>query len=163
MNIWDSEDPEKAARRPLLFFLVLTLAVGAGASLFTTPQIPTWYAGLHKPSFTPPNWLFAPVWTTLYLAMGFAAWRVWKKTGLRSLEMVAFGLQLVLNFAWSGIFFALHKINAALVEILMLDLTVFYTMLLFFRRDRLAGLVFLAYLAWLGYATALNNGIWQLN
>jgi benzodiazapine receptor len=164
MSFLDSaEDPKMAQRRPLYFFLLLTLGVGAGASLFTTPEIPTWYAGLNKPSFTPPDWLFAPVWTSLYIAMAFAAWRVWKKTGLRSPEMVAFGAQLALNIAWSGIFFSLHRIGAALVEILVLDLAVLVTGLLFYRRDRLAGLLFLPYLAWLGYASLLTNGFRALN
>ncbi len=164
MSFLDSgDDPKRAERRPLLFFLVLTLGVGAVASLFTTPSIPTWYAGLNRPPITPPNWVFAPVWTALYIAMAFAAWRVWKKTGLRSLEMGAFGLQLLFNLAWSVIFFSLHRIGGALVDILLLDLAVFYTMLLFFRRDRLAGLLFLAYLGWVAYATLLNHAFGQIN
>ena len=80
MSFLDStEDPKRAARRPLLFFLLLTLAVGAIASLFTEPNISTWYAGLARPSFAPPNWVFAPVWTTLYVLMALAAWRVWRQ------------------------------------------------------------------------------------
>jgi benzodiazapine receptor len=164
MNFLDSDDdPKRAERRALLFFLMLTLGVGAVASLFTAPSIPTWYAGLNHPPFAPPNWVFAPVWTALYIVMAFAAWRVWKKTGLRSLEMGAFGLQLMFNLAWSVIFFSLHRIGGALVDILLLNLTVFYTMLLFFRRDLLAGLLFLAYLTWLGYATFLNHALGQIN
>lgn len=164
MSILDfDDDPKRVARRALFFFLIATLGVGALASLITAAAIPGWYASLDKPAFTPPNGLLAPIWTGLYILMAFAAWRVWKKTGLRSLEMAAFGLQLTLNFGWSVIFFSLHRIDAALVEILLLDLTVFYTMLLFFRRDRPAGLLFLAYLAWLGYATLLTNALRQLN
>ena len=82
MSFLDSaEDPKRAQRRPLLFFLLATLAVGALASVFTDPSIPTWYAGLIHPAFAPPNWLFAPVWTTLYVVMAVAAWRVWRVTG----------------------------------------------------------------------------------
>jgi tryptophan-rich sensory protein len=164
MSFLDSaDDPKRPERRALYLFLMATLGVGAAASLFTTPAIPTWYAGLNHPAITPPNWVFAPVWTSLYIAMAFAAWRVWKKAGLKSLEMGAFGLQLALNFAWSGIFFSLHKLGGALVEILLLDLAILYAMLLFFRRDWLAGLLLLPYLAWTLFATVLTYDFWQLN
>jgi len=164
MSFLDSaDDPKRPERRALYLFLMATLGVGAAASLFTTPAIHTWYAGLNHPAITPPNWVFAPVWTSLYIAMAFAAWRIWKKTGLKSLEMGAFGLQLALNFAWSGIFFSLHKLAGALVEILLLDLAILYTMLLFFRRDWPAGLLLLPYLAWTLFATVLTYDFWQLN
>ena len=150
-------------RRPLYLFLVATLAVGALASLFTAPAIPTWYASLNHPSFTPPNWLFAPVWTALYIAMAFAAWRVWQKSGLKSPEMAVFALQLALNFAWSVLFFGLHHIGAALAEIAVLDIMILATLFLFHRHDRLAGLLFLPYLAWTLFATFLTLTFWQLN
>ena len=148
-------DAPPGSRRPLYVFLILTLAVGAGASLFTTPQIPTWYASLNHPSITPPNYLFAPVWTTLYILMAIAAWLVWKKTGTRSVETAAFTLQLLLNFGWSLMFFALHSISGALVEIIALDLAILTTTILFFRRDRIAGFLFLPYLGWTAF--------WRLN
>ena len=164
MSFLDSaEDPKKAQRRVLLYFLAATLAVGATASLFTTPEIPTWYAGLLHPAIAPPNWVFAPVWTTLYVVMAIAAWRVWKITGLKSPEMAAFTLQLVLNFAWSGIFFALHRIGAAFAEIVALDLAILVTAFAFIRRDRLAGLLMLPYLAWTLFATVLTHAFWTLN
>jgi len=164
MSFLDSaDDPKRAERRPLLFFLLATLGVGGVASLFTTPEIPTWYASLNHPSFTPPNWVFAPVWTTLYILMAFAAWRVWKKTGLRSAEMAAFALQLALNFGWSFLFFRLHWIGGALIEIAVLDLAILVTLILFFRRDRLAGLLFAPYLAWTLFATVLTQTFGQLN
>ena len=156
-------DAAPGSRRPLYAFLILTLGVGAGASLFTTPQIPTWYASLNHPAIAPPNYIFAPVWTTLYVMMGFAAWRVWKKTGTRSLEMAVFAIQLALNFAWSGIFFALHSIGGALVEIAALDLAILATAILFFRRDRIAGLLMLPYLGWTVFATVLTHAFWRLN
>ena len=158
-----SEDPKRAERRPLLAFILVTLAMGAGASVFTEPQIPTWYAHLIYPSYAPPNWVFAPVWTTLYVVMAVAAWRVWKIAGLNSLEIIAYAFQLVLNFAWSGIFFALHRIGWALAEILVLDLAILATLILFLRRDRLAGLLFLPYLAWSLFASFLTYGFWVLN
>ena len=137
--------------------------MGASASLFTEPNIPTWYAHLVRPAIAPPNWVFAPVWTTLYVVMAYAAWRVWKKTGMRSLEMAAWGIQLLFNFAWSAIFFALHRIGAALGDIILLDLAILYTTLLFWRRDGIAGALMLPYLGWALFATALNNAFWQLN
>jgi len=158
-----SEDPKTADRRPLYFFLIATLGTGAVASLFITPQIPSWYASLNRPSFTPPNWLFAPVWTALYILMAFAAWRVWKKTGLRSWEMAIFALQLALNFAWSVLFFGLHRLGAARIEIVVLDLTVLAALFLFLRRDRLAGILLLPYWAWSLFATVLTHTFWRLN
>lgn len=164
MTFLDSaEDPKRAERRPLYYFLLATLGVGAVASLFTAPEIPTWYAGLNHPAITPPNWIFAPVWTTLYVLMAVAAWRVWKRTGIASLEMACFALQLILNFTWSVIFFGLHRMGAALVEIAVLDLVALVTLVFFFRRDRLAGLLFLPVLAWTLFATLLNHAFWQLN
>jgi tryptophan-rich sensory protein len=157
------DDPKRAERRPLLFFLIITAFVGAAGSLFTTPEIPTWYAALKRPSIAPPDWVYAPVWTTLYLVMAVAAWRVWQKTGLRSAELKAFGIQLALNLGWSIVFFGLHRIGAALAEIALLDLAVLTTTVLFFRRDRPAGLLFLPYLGWSLFSTVLNRGFWVLN
>jgi benzodiazapine receptor len=150
-------------RRPLLIFVLVTVAVGTLGSLFTQPNIPTWYAQLNHPSITPPNGVFAPVWTTLYVLMAAAAWRVWRITGLKSVEMLAWGVQLALNFAWSAIFFSLHRIGAAFVEIVLLDLAILYTLLLFWRRDRIAGMLLLPYLAWTCFATLLTWRFWQLN
>jgi benzodiazapine receptor len=164
MSFLDSAPNSKtSSRRPLYLFLILTLAVGASASLFTTPQIPTWYAGLNHPAIAPPNYLFAPVWTTLYILMAFAAWRVWKKTGTRSTEMAAFGTQLALNFAWSAVFFALHSIGGALIEIAILDFAILVTAILFVRRDLVAGLLLLPYLGWTLFATILTHAFWRLN
>lgn len=153
---------ETPANRPLLVFVFITLLVGASATFFTEPSIPTWYAALAKPGFSPPNWLFAPVWTTLYVLMGIAAARVWKHTGF-GVEIFFWIAQLVLNFFWSALFFAAHRIGAALLEMGVLWLLILATMVLFWRRDRLAGLLFLPYLAWVGFAFALNLAIWRLN
>ena len=160
MLVFD-KNPEK--NRAFKYFLIATLAVGAVGSLFTEPNIATWYAGLNHPSIAPPNWVFAPVWTTLYILMAWAAWRVWRVTGLKSIEMLAFAAQLGLNLAWSGIFFGLHRIGFALGEILLLDLAILYTLLLFWRRDRAAGIAMLPYLAWCGFASVLNYNFWLLN
>jgi translocator protein len=159
----DAQDPKKARRRPLYYFLILTLGVGAVSSLFTTREISAWYSQLLHPAFAPPDWVFAPVWTLLYILMAFAGWRVWEKTGLKSLAMASFALQLALNFAWSAVFFALHQIGIALAEILVLDLAILATALLFFRHDRMAGLLFLPYLAWTVFASLLTHAFWRLN
>jgi translocator protein len=164
MSFLDSaDDPKKAQRRPLYYFLLATLGVGALSSLFTTPQIPTWYAGLNHPSIAPPDWMFAPVWTALYILMAFAAWLVWKVAGLRSAAIAAFALQLALNLAWSAIFFGLHDIGGALAEIALLDVAILTTVILFFRRDWLAGVLMLPYLAWTLFATFLTYAFWGLN
>jgi tryptophan-rich sensory protein len=165
MSFLDSadDDPKRAQRRPLLFFVLVTLVVGALASVFTEPSIPTWYAALIHPSFAPPNWVFAPVWTTLYVIMAVAAWRVWRIAGTKSPEMGACVLQLIFNFAWSAIFFAAHQIGLALIEIGILVALILVTAILFWRRDRLAGLLFLPHLAWTSFATALNYAFWSLN
>ncbi|OAI45283.1 hypothetical protein AYO42_03130 [Rhizomicrobium sp. SCGC AG-212-E05] len=155
--------PDRTTRRRLLLFVLVTLTIGAFGSFFTQPNIPTWYAQLNQPSITPPNWVFGPVWTTLYVMMAVAAWRVWRITGLKSTEMLVWGLQLALNFAWSTIFFAMHRIDAAFVEIVLLDLAILTTLLLFWRRDRIAAWLMLPYLAWTSFATLLTWRFWQLN
>ena len=165
MSFLDSadDDPKRAQRRPLLFFVLVTLAVGALASVFTEPNISTWYAALIHPSFAPPNWVFAPVWTILYVIMAVAAWRVWRIAGTRSPEMGLYAVQLIFNFAWSAIFFAAHQIGLALIEISVLALLILATTILFWRRDRLAGWLFLPYLAWTLFAAFLNHAFWLLN
>ncbi len=159
----NDDDPRRAARRPLLFFILAALAVGAAGTFFTEPSIPTWYANLRHPTIAPPNWVFAPVWTTLYVLMAVAAWRVWRITGLNSPPLIAYGIQLALNFFWSAIFFGLHQIGLALVEIAVLDVAILVTSLQFFRHDRLAGFLMLPYLAWTGFASVLNHAFWTLN
>jgi benzodiazapine receptor len=153
---------EGSGDRPLLVFVLLALLVGGSASLFTAPAIPTWYAGLNKPDFTPPDWLFAPVWTALYVLMGVAASRVWKQTGF-GIEIGFWAGQLALNFLWSAIFFWQHQIGAALIELGALWLALLATVILFWRKDRVAGLLLAPYLAWVSFAFALNLAIWQLN
>ena len=153
----------KKATELLTLFAILaaTLAVGYLASLVTVPNIPGWYAGLHKPAFNPPNAVFAPVWTTLYVLMAVAAWRVWRKAGVRPLGLYV--VQLALNFAWSFIFFGAHAVGAALLEIALLFVAVAFTMRAFWRLDRVAGWLFVPYAAWVFFAGVLNAAIWRLN
>lgn len=147
----------------LIGFLALALGVGVFAGLITEPNVLTWYPVLAKPSFNPPNWVFAPVWTTLYILMAVAGWRVWRITDFESRALLFWAVQLVLNFAWSFIFFGAHNIGLALIEIAALWLMVLLTMVAFFRIDRIAGWLFAPYLAWVSFAAALNAAIHQLN
>ena len=157
------DDPKRRSRRPYLLFILATLAVGAVGSFFTEPSIATWYRNLAHPSFTPPDWVFAPVWTGLYILMAVAAARVWKVAGFGSAAIGAYGVQLLLNLGWSLMFFALHQIGWALVEIAVLWLAILVTALLFWRADRLAGVMLLPYLAWTSFAALLNQGFLALN
>jgi tryptophan-rich sensory protein len=154
---------QRGRYRPLALFLLACLGTGAVSSQFTTAALPVWYAGLVHPAIAPPNWVFAPVWTALYVTMAVAAWRVWIKAGLKSAALYAFWLQLFLNFCWSGIFFGLHRIDLALAEILLLDAAILASLVLFWSWDRIAGLLMVPYLAWSGFATLLTYEFWRLN
>ena len=147
----------------LTLCILVCLGAGGLGSLWTMPALRPWYANLSKPSWTPPNWLFGPVWTILYIAMAIAAWLVWRKAGLTAVPMQLFLLQLLLNVAWSAVFFRLRSPGPAFVEIVMLWLAILATMIEFWRAVPLAGLLLLPYLIWVSYATALNYSIWRLN
>lgn len=151
-----------AAWGGLVFWLALCLAVGWFGSQFTPGP---WYAGLAKPGYTPPAWVFGPVWTLLYLMMALAAWLIWRQAGFTGAPVALglFLLQLALNAAWSWIFFGLHKPGLALGEIQVLWWAILLTLIAFWRRRRLAGWLMLPYLLWVSFATILNFGFWQLN
>ena len=157
------DDPKRRARRPLLLFILATLAVGAAGTVVTGPNIQNWYDGLAHPAFAPPDWVFAPVWTTLYVLMAVAAWRAWRVRGLKSPALIAYGVQLALNLGWCVVFFGLHQIGASLVEIWLLCVAIAVTAILFYRADRLAGILLLPYLAWTIFALALNQAFLSLN
>jgi tryptophan-rich sensory protein len=160
---FEDDDPKRANRRPLLLFILATLAVGALGSVVAKTAIPTWYAGLVQPSFAPPNWLFPPVWTGLYVLMAVAAWRVWRVAGLKSPAITAYEIQLALNLGWCVVFFGLHRMGAGLAEIGLSLLAILATMVLFAKADRLAGLLLLPYLLWTGFTAVLNYAFWGLN
>ncbi len=156
-------------RRSLLALaalLALCLAVGALAGAVTRPQIDGWYSGLQKPSFTPPDWVFGPVWTVLYISMAVAAWRVWRTTGDapgRRLALRVFAAQLALNLAWSFAFFGARSPLAGFVVIAVLLAAILCTSGLFARFDRWAAALLVPYAAWVGYAAVLNLSILLLN
>ncbi|HEX2593825.1 MAG TPA: TspO/MBR family protein [Rhizomicrobium sp.] len=147
----------------LVGFLTLTLAVGAIAGFATGSSIDGWYATLAKPSFNPPNWVFGPVWTTLYVLMAFAAWRAWRVVGWRGAALAMFLVQLALNFAWSFIFFTAHQLGLALIELAVMLVAIVATTTVFWRIDRAAGALMLPYIAWVSFAGVLNAALWQLN
>lgn len=147
----------------------IALAAVAGALLLgqlaTFPNLP-WYAELAKPSFNPPNWLFGPVWTTLYALMAFAAWRIMRLPAAepgRSLALALFFIQLVLNAAWSWMFFWAHNPALGLLNIIPQLLFVVATAAAFYRIDRLAAACLVPLAAWVGFAAILNLSIWRLN
>jgi tryptophan-rich sensory protein len=146
----------------LAAFVFGCLAAGWLGSLPTRPAIATWYAHLLKPRWTPPDWVFAPVWTALYLVMGVAAWLVWRRAGF-SIPLLLFMGQLALNVAWSGIFFGLRMPGAALAEVLLLWWAILATALAFWPFSRAACVLMVPYLLWVTYAGALNAAIWRLN
>ena len=149
-------------------FVALCLAVAAVGGAVTATSVGSWYPTLAKPAFNPPDWLFAPVWTTLYLMIAFAGWRVWRLrgwTGPRGLDpaLLAWALQLALNLCWSFVFFGARMIGAALVEIAVLFVAIVATGWLFWRVDRLGAWLLLPYAAWVGFAAVLNAALWRLN
>jgi len=145
--------------------LVCQLA-GIVGSLFTSPAISTWYTQLQKPSFNPPNWIFAPVWTLLFLLMGISFYLVWNK-GLEDkkakVALFIFAFQLVLNIFWSFLFFGLRFPLCAFIEIIILWLAILITIISFYRISKTAGLLLLPYIFWVSFAAILNFFLWQLN
>ncbi len=150
----------------LALFVLACLGVGFLGAAVTRPEIAGWYAALDKPWFQPPNWLFGPVWTVLYLMMAVAAWRIAVLPGAvggRAPALALFAVQLALNLTWSFVFFGAHRIGWAVVVILALWLAIFATLLAFVRLDRVAGVLLLPYIAWVTFASVLNLAILRLN
>jgi translocator protein len=150
----------------LVICVVVCLAAGAIGYIFTRNAIPTWYATLQKPFFSPPNWLFAPVWTLLYILMGIAAFLVWRK-GLENrqvgIALIVFLIQLVLNALWSVVFFALESPLSGLIVISILWVAILVTVTKFFKISRAASVLMWPYLLWVTFAAVLNASIWLLN
>lgn len=144
------------------------MGAGVVGSLFTTSAIPTWYANLNKPLFSPPNWIFGPVWTVLYLFMGTALYLVWQRKnpstslGIAKVPTI-FWVQLLLNAVWSIIFFGLKNPLFALVDVVALWVAIFLTIQAFKKINKLAGNLLVPYLAWVSFATILNLTIVLLN
>jgi translocator protein len=147
----------------LTICIAVCLAAAGIGSVLTQPALKDWYVGLAKPAWTPPNWLFGPVWTILYIAMAFAAWLIWQRTNLTAVPMQLFLVQLLLNVAWSAVFFTLRSPGAAFVEIVFMWGAILITTIAFLRIVPLAGWLMIPYLAWVTFAAGLNFAIWRLN
>ncbi len=146
-------------------FLALVAAVAVTGSMFTPSVDPVWYASLRKPSFNPPNWLFAPVWTVLYVLIAVSAWLVWRRAGWRNGRpaLTWWCVQLALNAAWTPVFFGAHRIGLALLIIVGLLVAIVGTILAFRRHHATAAAMLLPYLAWVCLASALTWSVWRNN
>lgn len=149
----------------LLLILLLVFGVASVGAVVTDPAIQTWYGGLQRPSFAPPNWIFSPVWILLYLMMSLAAWIVWKGRdwSLARGPLTLFFMQLILNGFWPVLFFGLKRPDLALIEILILWLAIGVTLLSFWRAQKLAGALLIPYWAWVSFAVILNFEFYRLN
>jgi translocator protein len=137
------------------------VVAGIGGAV-TRTSVDTWYTILAKPAFTPPDWVFGPVWTVLYAMMALAAWLVWRRIGWQGSALLLFFVQLALNLLWSILFFGLQLVGLALVDIVVLVIMIALTTIAFWRVDRRAGLLFVPYGIWVAYAGILNGAIWHL-
>lgn len=148
----------------LFLSVIVCLAAGFLGSFFTVSTIPTWYAALNKPFFSPPNWLFGPVWTTLYILMGISLYLVWiSKNKQKQKAINLFLIQLGLNFLWSFIFFGMRSPALALAEIIALWIAIFLTIRAFYPISKLAANLLIPYILWVSFASLLNLMIVILN
>jgi len=150
----------------LIGFIALPFAAGALGSYFTYPNIEGWYSQLSKPAFSPPNWVFGPVWSLLYVLMGAASYRIFSK-GLKNGEvkkgLVYYGIQLGLNSIWSIVFFGMKELGLAFVIMVALWIFIYLTIDKFMKIDRLAGMMLLPYIFWVSFAAFLNLSVYLLN
>ena len=150
----------------LLASIVLCQLAGLIGSFATVPSIPTWYESLKKPSFSPPNWIFGPVWTGLYTLMGISLFMVWQRRADHSqskMALILFFLQLILNTLWSVAFFGLRSPLLGLIDIVLLWIAILLTMISFFGISKAAALLLLPYILWVSFAVLLNFSLWILN
>ena len=148
-----------------LLFIVVCLAVAGSGAIFTASSLHDWYPTIQKPSWTPPSWLFGPVWTILYLMMAIAAWLVWRRREFVYVNssLALFVFQLILNAAWSPLFFGLKNPLAGLWDIIPLWVAILATLISFWKISPAAGILLTPYWLWVSFATVLNFAIWQMN
>ncbi len=146
-------------------FFLLSFAVSGIGGAITATSVGNWYQTLERSALSPPDWVFGPVWTTLFIFMAVAGWRVWRQqvSQARRQALFVYGLQLALNLIWSFLFFGLQQIGWSLAEIVVLLLVILVNTVLFWRLDRPAGVLFVPYAAWVSYATILTGTLWVLN
>jgi tryptophan-rich sensory protein len=149
----------------LAAIILVCLGAGGLGAIATTPAIDGWYGAIAKPTWNPPDWVFGPVWTTLYGLMAIAAWLIWRPSGFKAaaVPLTLFALQLLLNIAWSWIFFHYQQPGWAFVEIIALWAAIAATLAAFFAHSTVAGWLLTPYLAWVSFAAVLNFTIWRLN
>ncbi|PKR56092.1 TspO/MBR family protein [Thalassospira marina] len=152
----------------LIAFLVLCAIISSVSATVTATSVSDWYPTLSKPFFTPPDWLFGPVWTVIYALIAISGWRVWCKTGFLAPTggrqvFIVYGAQLVLNLFWSFLFFGAQSPLAGMVDIVPLLVLIIANILLFAPIDRIAAWMLAPYAFWVGYATLLNSAIWWMN
>lgn len=150
----------------LIIAVAIPLVVGGISGYFTVTGVESWYLTLQKPSWNPPNWIFGPVWTTLYVMMGIALFLVWKEdtsSELKAIAVILFAVQLLLNFFWSFIFFKLEQPGWAFAEILVLWLMLLACIFAFGQVNKTAAWLLVPYISWVSFATILNGTIWKLN
>ena len=150
----------------LIISIAIPLAVGSISSLFTASSVDGWFTTIQKPSFNPPNWIFAPVWTILYIMMGIACYLVWEMDALKKIKntaIILYSAQLALNFLWSFIFFYAQQPGWALVEIIALWLMILLTIIWFGKVSIIPAWLMIPYICWVSFATILNFYIWKLN
>lgn len=158
--------PPKFNFFPLVVSLLITLATGFVAALVTRPQIAGWYATLVKPTFNPPSWLFAPVWTAIYILIAIAAYLVWRHRDGSTNYLTAravYVIQLALNFSWSIVFFGLHSITGGLLVIILLWMTILLNIRWFGKISKTASWLLMPYFLWVSFAAILNYSIFNLN
>lgn len=151
---------------PFLINLLIPFIFGLFGGIITINAVHTWYPGIQKPSFNPPNWLFGPVWSALFIMIGISAYLIWVKRAYIThfpRTVAIYFIQLVLNLAWSFLFFYTHQIGAALIEIFALLAAIIVNGLVFYKIDRVAGLLFIPYFLWVSFAAFLTYNIFILN
>ena len=156
---------KKSELLSLAICIAIPLIIGSISGIATSGNITTWYAGLNKPSFNPPNWIFGPVWTVLYLLMGISLFLIWRSPAgdARNYALTIFCIQIILNFAWSFIFFHFKQTGWAFVEIILIWLSVLAMIFIFYRISKPSALLQIPYFLWVSFAVVLNGSIWHLN
>lgn len=149
----------------LVVCIFICFSASLVGALFTNTSVGGWYKTIKKPSFNPPDWIFGPVWTLLFLAMSISLWLVWQKRKEEDIKLglIIFGVQLILNVTWSALFFGMKSPFYAFIEIVFLLFAIALTIGIFARISRLASLLLVPYFLWVGFATFLNYSIWTLN
>jgi len=169
----DSEPSRRAAKLPpslnqavmLICFIVVCFAAAGIGGVLTGQSVDTWYRSISKPAWNPPDWIFGPVWTVLYLMMAVASWLVWRRARWAECRgaLLLFAVQLALNVIWSGLFFAARSPGLAFAELLLLWMAIAATIVAFSRHSRAAAALMVPYLAWTTFAAVLNFAVWRLN